>query len=608
MNIYNVDRISLSKFSVDQLGAKGTLHLENGEMVEISLLENSAKKNALVMKLVTLASGTELFSQQLNGDKTEKDKIILDNHEKISHISQNTISLSGELSNSVHKVEILRQQSQSLTQENIHPKSVNGFFYATDRLYEAHLSREIDGMLSLSLNHTSAALRKTFTAKEENIISRIVGEKFQELSEMARAYAEGQQVAKGARRYHFSLQDEQSGAARCYSIKCRQLKDGTFSLEASKLIGQGFSKLISKVVLIEHQTITSGLVMKAQPLPGPLSVAAKKPRSESLKKELETMRLFNNEPEFVHCYSVIEKTYKEKTELANLVKGGFIEECDGGSLEQLTFAPCPPEDESTRLRYALSVAKGLAKMHHKGICHRDVKPSNVLLKSEGEQFDAKVGDLGSSSFIGEKCTLSDLAYLAPEFFVDSRAATSQDVWSFGLTLLELTKGFQVNPLQEVVRTLSPPAPQTPGIEDCPKTPEVAPQSPQSLGEAEEGVDTNISENSFSSKTEENSSDSLSSENYGAYLSTEDFSASLNSTPSLEQETKRPKTPVLFGFSREKIKIIEQGYREIEKISQELLASPREVDRLIARMLAVDPQKRPQMHEVAMEISRIIEMA
>ena len=105
------------------------------------------------------------------------------------------------------------------------------------------------------------------------------------------------------------------------------------------------------------------------------------------------------------------------------------------------------------LAYGLQIADALAHAHARGVVHRDVKPSNVLVAANGR---IKVLDFGIGqhihSEVGERTTESietpaesgvtagTLAYMAPEQLRGERAAGRSDVWSLGVVLYELATG------------------------------------------------------------------------------------------------------------------------------------------------------------------------
>jgi eukaryotic-like serine/threonine-protein kinase len=96
------------------------------------------------------------------------------------------------------------------------------------------------------------------------------------------------------------------------------------------------------------------------------------------------------------------------------------------------------------LELALSVADGLAFAHEQGLVHRDVKPQNVLLSSEGE---VKVTDFGIARSIhvdhGVTQTGTVLGtgeYLAPEQASGKPVSPATDVYSLGVVLWELLTG------------------------------------------------------------------------------------------------------------------------------------------------------------------------
>ena len=91
-------------------------------------------------------------------------------------------------------------------------------------------------------------------------------------------------------------------------------------------------------------------------------------------------------------------------------------------------------------KVAESVLRGLSYLHEKKIIHRDIKPQNILLNEQGE---VKLCDFGVS---GE--AVNSLAttftgtsfYMAPERIQGQPYSVTCDVWSLGLTILEVAQG------------------------------------------------------------------------------------------------------------------------------------------------------------------------
>ena len=94
---------------------------------------------------------------------------------------------------------------------------------------------------------------------------------------------------------------------------------------------------------------------------------------------------------------------------------------------------------------AAQISEALAHAHAKGIVHRDVKPSNVLLAESGS-IDVRLLDFGLAQ-MAEFDTLTalgdipgTLAYIAPERLHGRTATTAADVWGVGVLLWEALVG------------------------------------------------------------------------------------------------------------------------------------------------------------------------
>src|SRR2546421_9841438 len=124
-------------------------------------------------------------------------------------------------------------------------------------------------------------------------------------------------------------------------------------------------------------------------------------------------------------------------------------------------------DDAAAIEASAQVLEALAHAHARGIVHRDVKPSNVLL-AEGKDVAALVLDFGLAQ-MQEAETLTaqgdvpgTLAYIAPERLAGGITTEAADIWAVGVMLWEALAGrhpFWRSSLLETARAIEAGAPR-----------------------------------------------------------------------------------------------------------------------------------------------------
>lgn len=151
-----------------------------------------------------------------------------------------------------------------------------------------------------------------------------------------------------------------------------------------------------------------------------------------IKQEIQSMKLLDH----VNVVKLIDAlaTQREVFLVCELVGGGELaaEIASKGRMDERRARSCFRQ-----------IVEGVAHCHSRGVCHRDLKPQNLLLSSSSQTV--KISDFGFSALLEDGKKLHEACgtpnYIAPEVTLDEgydgRAA---DVWSCGVILFVMLAG------------------------------------------------------------------------------------------------------------------------------------------------------------------------
>jgi serine/threonine protein kinase len=97
------------------------------------------------------------------------------------------------------------------------------------------------------------------------------------------------------------------------------------------------------------------------------------------------------------------------------------------------------------LEVLAQVCDGLAYAHRAGVLHRDIKPTNIRIRRDGERLLAKVMDFGIARVAGSDMTgtgtlLGTFGYMAPEYIKTGVPDARSDLFAVGVVLYEALVG------------------------------------------------------------------------------------------------------------------------------------------------------------------------
>jgi len=177
----------------------------------------------------------------------------------------------------------------------------------------------------------------------------------------------------------------------------------------------------------------SGAVWKAEPNNNPGDFVAIKQVELNVKTIEGTLKEIRFMSEIHHPHAL---EYRE----CWLPKGEVwivMEFCDGGSVSDILETLQKPLAEIYIAAITQQSLLGLEYLHAMRKIHRDIKAANLLLTSSGQ---VKIADFGTSAEGSARTTvIGTFMWMAPET-IDARGHDSKaDIWSFGITLVEMAE-------------------------------------------------------------------------------------------------------------------------------------------------------------------------
>ncbi|CAD8189864.1 unnamed protein product [Paramecium octaurelia] len=153
---------------------------------------------------------------------------------------------------------------------------------------------------------------------------------------------------------------------------------------------------------------------------------------ESLKREIQILR-------DCRCDNIVKYfgSYHSNGQLWLI-----MEYCSGGSVLELIKALQYPLPEEIIATILYQTVKGIDYMHSHKKIHRDIKCGNILIDHLG---NIKLADFGVSTQLVHTMADTDTVigspfWMSPEILLKSRYSKKTDIWSLGITAIEMAEG------------------------------------------------------------------------------------------------------------------------------------------------------------------------
>lgn len=145
----------------------------------------------------------------------------------------------------------------------------------------------------------------------------------------------------------------------------------------------------------------------------------------------------------------------------------FLDYIQGVSLDQYLRGQSQPLPQRQAVDIAIQLCDALEALHHAGIVHRDVKPENIILSTDGTAVltDFDIARLEKPGLHRDTTLLGTQGYAAPEQFGFQQSDSRSDIYALGVVINQMVTGRFPNeyvaggPLGNIIRTCTHMDPQ-----------------------------------------------------------------------------------------------------------------------------------------------------
>lgn len=165
------------------------------------------------------------------------------------------------------------------------------------------------------------------------------------------------------------------------------------------------------------------------------SERAQKRQLSEITTELKVFETVKH-PNIVRLYEFRENLeYTHSNGNVDTVFAMALELCEGGELFDIVYYTGKLDEKLSRTFFAQIVA-GVKALHDNNLCHRDIKPQNILLTSD---FVVKIADFGSSKeftshHLMRTNRVGTRGYQAPELLLQRGYTKKCDIFALGVLL------------------------------------------------------------------------------------------------------------------------------------------------------------------------------